>query len=60
MQILRGYVSRLYPSRKQKELIDKTIGSSKFIYNYFLEDKIKEYKETDKSKSAYDQGKEVI
>ena len=55
MHILKGYIFRLYPNQKQKEIINKTIGSSRFIYNYFLEDKIKEYKETGKSKSAYDQ-----
>ena len=55
MQILKGYVFRMYPDEKQEELINKTIGCSRFIYNYFLDDKIKEYKETGKSKSAYDQ-----
>ena len=55
MHILKGYVFRLYPNKDQEEIINKTIGSSRFIYNYFLEDKIKEYKETGKSKSAYDQ-----
>ena len=33
---------------------------TRFIYNYFLDDKIKEYKETDKSKSAYDQIKLIL
>ena len=55
MHILKGYVFKLYPNKDQEEIINKTIGSSRFIYNYFLEDKIKEYKETGKSKSAYDQ-----
>ena len=41
--------------KKQEQLINKTIGSTRFIYNYFLDDKIKEYKVTEKSKSAYDQ-----
>ena len=57
VNILKGYVFRLYPNKKQEELINKTIGCSRFIYNYFLDDKIKEYKETGKSKSAYDQMK---
>ena len=55
MNILKGYVFRLYPDKNQEQLINKTIGCSRFIYNYFLDDKIKEYKETGKSKSAYDQ-----
>ena len=57
MKILKGYVFRMYPNEKQEELINKTIGCSRFIYNHFLDDKIKEYKETGKSKSAYDQMK---
>ena len=55
MEILKGYVFRMYPNEKQEELINKIIGCSRFIYNHFLDDKIKEYKETGKSKSAYDQ-----
>ena len=55
MQVLKGYVFRMYPTKEQEELINKTIGCSRFIYNHFLDDKIKEYKETGKSKSAYDQ-----
>ncbi len=57
MQILKGYVLRMYPTKEQEELINKTIGCSRFIYNHFLDDKIKEYKKTGKSKSAYDQMK---
>ena len=57
MQVLKGYVFRMYPTKEQEELINKTIGCSRFIYNYFLDDKIKEYKETGKSKTAYDQMK---
>ena len=55
MKILKGYVFRMYPTKEQEALINKTIGCSRFIYNHFLDDKIKEYKETGKSKSAYDQ-----
>ena len=55
MQILKGYVFRMYPTKEQEELINKTIGCSRFIYNHFLDDKRKEYKKTGKSKSVYDQ-----
>ena len=44
MKLLKGYVLRMYPDEKQEELINKTFGYSRFIYNYFLNDKIKEYK----------------
>ncbi len=35
-KIMRGYVFRLYPNKEQKILIEKSFGSSRFIYNYFL------------------------
>ena len=57
--ILRGYILRLYPTDKQKELINKTIGCTRFVYNHFLSDRINDYKTTGKSKSCYDQIKEL-
>ena len=51
MNILKGYVFRMYPTKKQEQLINKTIGSTRFIYNYFLDDKIKEYKVLEKVKA---------
>ena len=57
--ILKGYILRLYPTDKQKELINKTIGCTRFIYNYFLSDRINDYKRAAKSKSCYDQIKEL-
>ena len=59
LTILKGYVLRLYPTESQKELINKTIGCTRFIYNHFLDEKIKEYKTSGKSKSCYDQIKEL-
>ena len=55
----KGYVLRIYPTDKQKELINKTIGCARFIYNHFLDEKINDYKETGKSKSCYDQIKKL-
>ena len=40
MRIYRGYKFRMYPNKEQEELINKTIGSCRFIYNYFLDKKI--------------------
>ena len=46
-KILKGYVFRLYPTKEQGILIEKSIGCSRFIYNYFLniskEEKINAY-----------------
>lgn len=35
-QINKGYIFRLYPTDKQVELIEKSFGCSRYIYNYFL------------------------
>jgi len=40
--MLKAYVFRLYPNDRQRKIINQTIGNSRFIYNYFLDDKIKE------------------
>ncbi|MBD1221546.1 helix-turn-helix domain-containing protein, partial [Virgibacillus halodenitrificans] len=32
----KAYKFRLYPNKKQMELINKTIGCSRFVYNYFV------------------------
>ena len=37
--MFRAYKYRLYPSKEQKELIAKHIGSSRFVYNLALETK---------------------
>lgn len=46
----KAYKFRIYPNEPQKELINKTFGCSRFIYNYFL-NKIKEDKYTKASEN---------
>ena len=33
----KGYVYRAYPNARQRELIKKTFGCKRFVYNYFLD-----------------------
>ena len=47
--MLRSYKLRIYPNKQQIELINKTIGCCRFVYNYYLDLKIKAYKENKKS-----------
>ncbi len=47
--ILRAYKYRIYPNKAQAELIDKTIGCCRFVYNYYLVKKIELYKNEQKS-----------
>lgn len=44
MNINRAYKYRIYPNKEQKKLLAKTFGSTRFVYNYFLNMRIKEYR----------------
>ena len=41
----KTYKYRIYPNKKQKELICRTFGCCRFVYNYFLEKSINDYKQ---------------
>lgn len=43
MKINKAYKFRLYPNKEQGELINKTFGCVRFIYNKMLSDKIEYY-----------------
>jgi len=58
-KMYKAYVFRIYPDEKQKILIEKSFGVSRWTYNHFLNEKQRQYKETGKSKSAYDECKEI-
>lgn len=47
------YKFRIYPNKKQKELIEKTLGCCRFVYNYFLDKRIKTYEETKETLNFY-------
>ena len=48
----KAYKFRIYPDKKQEELLAKTFGCCRFLYNIMLDDKIKEYKATKKMKKT--------
>jgi putative transposase len=41
----KAFKYRLYPNKKQIELINKTFGCVRFVYNYYLGKRIKLYRE---------------
>jgi putative transposase len=50
--ILKAFKYRLYPTNKQRILLNKHFGCSRFVYNWGLETRIKEYQETQTSLSC--------
>ena len=53
----KAYKYRIYPNKAQEELIQKTFGCVRFVYNHFLEERITAYKENDESRTFYQQNK---
>lgn len=53
-KIYKSYKFRLLPKEGQIPMIEKHFGCSRFVYNYFLDLKIKEYKDSQKSLSRFD------
>lgn len=53
-KIVKAYKIRIYPTKDQIDLIEKTFGCCRFVYNYFLAKSIKDYEETGKS-NTYNQ-----
>ncbi|CEK37611.1 IS200/IS605 family element RNA-guided endonuclease TnpB [Paraclostridium sordellii] len=54
MEQMKAYKFRIYPTEVQKELIEKSFGCTRFVYNNMLALQIKEYEEKGKSYSKYD------
>ena len=48
----KAFRYRIYPNKKQQELIQKTFGCTRFVYNYYL-NKRKEMYENDKTTFTY-------
>ncbi len=52
--IIRAYKYRIYPTKEQSVLMAKHFGCVRWIYNWGLDQKIKEYKETGNSPSRFE------
>ena len=56
-KINRTYKFRLYPTKAQTELLAKHFGCARFVYNYFLNQRIEQYRLTGKSDNYNAQAK---
>ena len=57
--VYKAYKFRMYPTIEQEELINKSIGSNRFIYNYYLNKKQMLYKEYKVNYSLKDMKKDL-
>ena len=55
--INRTYKYRLYPNKKQAMMLAEHFGCVRFVYNYFLNQRKEQYKNTKKSDNYYAQAK---
>ena len=53
----KAFKYRIYPNKKQQELIQKTFGCTRFVYNYFLDKRKTEYEQNKNSVSYNDTSK---
>lgn len=53
------YKFRIYPNKQQEIKLEKHFGSTRFVYNYFLNQRINAYQENDKSLNYNDNAKEL-
>ena len=49
----RAYKFRIYPNRPQEELIQKTFGCVRYVYNYFLAERKRRYEESKETMGYY-------
>ena len=56
-KINRSYKFRLYPNKEQIDLLARHFGCARFVYNYFLNQRIEQYRLTGKSDNYYEQSK---
>lgn len=54
-----SYQFRLYPNSTQRNLIQRTFGCVRFVYNHFLAERIAQYREAGKAPTRFQQDKEL-
>ena len=59
MNTYKAYKLRIYPTDFQRELLEKTFGCTRYIYNNFLAERKNKYEESKTRISVYEQLKEL-
>lgn len=55
----KSYKFRIYPDTQQAELIQKTFGCVRFVWNYYLFQRMETYRESGKSPTRFQQDKSL-
>ena len=58
--MIRGFTYRIYPNKKQTQQINQMLGNARFVYNWALDRRIKEYQQNKKTISAFTLMKELV
>lgn len=56
----KSYKFRIYPNKQQIELIQKTFGCVRYVYNRALADRMAQYEQTGKSDGFFEQCKTLV
>ena len=51
--MIKGFRYRIYPNKKQTQQLNEMLGNARFVYNWALDRRIKEYQAEKKSVSAF-------
>lgn len=54
-----SYKFRIYPTTTQENLIQRTFGCCRFVFNHFLAERMEQYKQTGKSPTRFQQDKSL-
>lgn len=54
-----SYKFRIDPNKMQENLIQCTFGCCRFVFNYFLAERMKQYKQTGKAPTRFRQDKNL-
>ena len=49
----KGYTARIYPNKDQQLVLKKEFGACRYVYNYYLAERIRAYKQDNISLSCY-------
>ena len=57
--MVKGFRYRIYPNKEQEQQLNQMLGNARFVYNWALDRRIKEYQSEKKSISAFTLMKEL-